>query len=158
MIHYIDHPSPLGSLRLACDDAALRVLEFLDQPNLAPADWLSRNHPILDRALRQLDDYFGGARQAFDLPLEPCGTEFQRRVWQTLLQIPYGVTTSYADIARRLGAASAMRAVGAANGRNPIAIIIPCHRVIGADGSLTGYGGGLPRKQRLLQLEGSLLV
>ena len=104
----------------------------------------------------QLEAYFNGALQAFDLPLRPVGTAFQREVWSTLAEIPYGQTWSYGDVARRIGKPQAVRAVGAANGRNPIPIVLPCHRVIGADGSLTGFGGGLPAKQLLLTLEGAL--
>jgi methylated-DNA-[protein]-cysteine S-methyltransferase len=101
-----------------------------------------------------MDEYFEGSRKEFQLPLAPEGTDFQKRVWSELLNIPYGATCSYLDVARALGDANAIRAVGAANGRNPISIIIPCHRVIGADGSLTGYGGGLWRKEWLLRHEG----
>jgi methylated-DNA-[protein]-cysteine S-methyltransferase len=101
----------------------------------------------------QLDAYFDGRRSAFDLPLAPVGTEFQRRVWTALSSIPYGTTTTYAAIARSIGKPRAVRAVGAANGKNPLSIVVPCHRVIGQDGTLTGYAGGLPRKRRLLELE-----
>ena len=111
---------------------------------------------MLLEARRQLDDYFAGTRRDFDLPLSPRGTEFQRNVWRTLAAIPYGSTWSYRDLAQRIGRPAAMRAVGAANGRNPLPIVLPCHRVIGADGSLTGFGGGLPTKAFLLRLEGSL--
>jgi methylated-DNA-[protein]-cysteine S-methyltransferase len=106
--------------------------------------------------VRQLKAYFDGQLKAFDLPLAPQGTEFQRQVWRALQTIPYGRTKSYGEIARRLGRPEASRAVGAANGQNPIPVIIPCHRVIGADGSLTGFGGGLPIKRKLLALEGAL--
>ena len=105
---------------------------------------------------RQLEEYFAGRRRQFDLPLDLHGTEFQKRCWQELLKIPYGETRSYADVARAIGNPSAVRAVGLANGQNPIAIIVPCHRVIGSDGSLTGYGGGLETKRKLLELEGAL--
>lgn len=111
--------------------------------------------PPLPETRRQLAEYFAGERRVFDLPLAPEGTEFQRRVWQHLLTIPFGATESYRDVALALGQPTATRAVGAANGRNPISIIVPCHRVIGADGSLTGYGGGLPAKKFLLELEGA---
>ncbi len=104
----------------------------------------------------QLDQYFAGSRRSFDLEVRPDGTKFQRDVWQALQQIPYGVTTTYGEIAAQIGNPTACRAVGAANGRNPIAIVIPCHRVIGSDRSLTGYGGGLPIKEALLRLEGAL--
>ena len=107
----------------------------------------------LGEARRQLTEYFAGARRAFDLPLAASGTPFQRRVWEALRRIPYGETISYGELARRIGKPTASRAVGAANGRNPIAIVVPCHRVIGADGTLIGYGGGLPVKEALLALE-----
>lgn len=110
--------------------------------------------PILREAARQLGEYFAGTRRRFDLALDFAGTEFQRQVWAALLTIPFGETRSYSDIARQIGNPSAVRAVGAANGRNPISIIAPCHRVIGASGSLTGFAGGLPAKQYLLALEG----
>src|SRR3546814_636105 len=113
-------------------------------------------HPLLRQARQQLDEYFAGDRVTFDLPLAPRGTAFQCGVWQMLASIPYGDTISYAQLATRVGKPSATRAVGAANGRNPLPIVLPCHRVIGADGSLTGFGGGLPTKRFLLQLEGAL--
>src|SRR3546814_10405807 len=112
------------------------------------------DNAVLRETGAQLEAYFTGALQAFDLPLKPIGTAFQREVWSTLAEIPYGQTWSYGDVARRIGKPQAVRAVGAANGRNPIPIVVPCHRVIGADGSLTGFGGGLPAKQLLLTLEG----
>ena len=105
------------------------------------------------QALGQLAEYFAGSRQDFDLPLRPQGTAFQQTVWQALLDIPYGTTESYGELARRIGQPTASRAVGLANGRNPISIVIPCHRVVGANGSLTGYGGGIERKRTLLDLE-----
>lgn len=112
-------------------------------------------HPLLREVRRQLEEYFDGARRVFDLPLAPRGTEFERRVWQEVAAIPYGETRSYAEIARAAGRPDACRAVGRANGRNPIPLVIPCHRVIGSDGSLTGFGGGLPLKRFLLALEGA---
>lgn len=114
------------------------------------------DHRLLDLAVRQLDDYFAARRRVFELPLAPRGTDFQRTVWMTLAGIGYGETISYAQLAQRVGRPTAMRAVGAANGRNPLPIVLPCHRVIGADGALTGFGGGLPTKQFLLELEGAL--
>jgi methylated-DNA-[protein]-cysteine S-methyltransferase len=111
---------------------------------------------VLELAAAQIREYFAGERRAFDIPLEPKGTAFQRLVWDALLEIPYGVSCSYGDIAKAIRRPAASRAVGAANGRNPIAIIVPCHRVIGASGSLTGYGGGLPTKQWLLAHEAKL--
>jgi methylated-DNA-[protein]-cysteine S-methyltransferase len=112
--------------------------------------------PILVEAARQLEEYFAGARKGFDLELDFEGTEFQRKVWRALLTIPYGETRSYAQIAKQIGQPQAVRAVGAANGRNPISIVAPCHRVIGSTGKLTGFGGGLPAKALLLELEGAL--
>ena len=150
--------SPVGSLHLAANDDGLCLIEF-PQPRhrtTSGADWREGNHPLIDLTRRQLDEYFKGTRRSFDLPLAPTGTVFQRGVWAELSRIPYGETISYALLARRIGKPSAMRAVGAANGRNPLPIVVPCHRVIGADGSLTGFGGGLPTKQFLLRLEGAL--
>ncbi len=149
--------SPVGPLMLAADDHALRHIEFRD--NCHPADrrdWHGGDNPILQAAQQQLGEYFAGRRRVFDLPLAPHGTEFQRTVWQALADIPYGNTISYAQLAQRLGNPNGTRAVGAANGRNPLPIVLPCHRVIGADGGLTGFGGGLPTKQFLLRLEGAL--
>ena len=154
---YHDFDTPIGVLRLVGDDDHLvRV----DLPNTAALDpdpaWRPARGGLpaaLRRAKRQLREYFDGGRRAFDLPLDPAGTDFQRRVWQQLGRIPYGETLSYGALARRLRRPGAARAVGAANGRNPLAVVVPCHRVIGADGALTGYGGGLPVKQALLALE-----
>jgi methylated-DNA-[protein]-cysteine S-methyltransferase len=115
-------------------------------------EWRRADEPFAE-VRRQLAEYFDGERDEFDVPLEMTGTHFQRRVWRALRQIPYGETTTYGELARRVGRPSASRAVGLANGRNPIAVIVPCHRVIGSDGSLTGYGGGLERKRLLLELE-----
>ncbi|MEL1265100.1 methylated-DNA--[protein]-cysteine S-methyltransferase [Pseudoxanthomonas putridarboris] len=156
LYRYID--SPVGPLLLATTDVGLRAIEFRENrhPVKRGDDWHEGDHPLLQRAHAQLDEYFAGARHGFDLPLSPHGTEFQRTVWTMLAGIPYGRTISYAQLARRVGKPSATRAVGAANGRNPLPIVLPCHRVIGTDGSLTGFGGGLPTKQFLLQLEGAL--
>jgi len=150
--------SPIGPLLLAADDDGLRLIEF-DSPRhpvVQGDDWRAGDNAVLRETRTQLDEYFAGTRRDFDLPLAPRGTEFQRNVWQALRRIPYGETISYAQLAMRIGKPSAMRAVGAANGRNPLPIVVPCHRVIGADGGLTGFGGGLPTKQFLLQLEGAL--
>ena len=149
--------SPVGPLMLAADDHALRHIEFRD--NCHPADrrdWHGGDNEVLQAAQQQLGEYFAGRRRVFDLPLAPRGTEFQRAVWQALADIPYGNTISYAQLAQRIGNPTGTRAVGAANGRNPLPIVLPCHRVIGADGGLTGFGGGLPTKQFLLRLEGAL--
>ncbi|MFC5569872.1 methylated-DNA--[protein]-cysteine S-methyltransferase [Lysobacter yangpyeongensis] len=150
--------SPVGPLLIAGDDTGLRAIEFHAprHPVARGADWREGDHAVLRDAQGQLAEYFTGRRRRFDLPLAPQGTEFQRQVWWELANIPFGGTISYAELAQRLGKPSATRAVGAANGRNPLPIVLPCHRVIGADGSLTGFGGGLPTKQYLLQLEGAL--
>ncbi|MDH5823870.1 methylated-DNA--[protein]-cysteine S-methyltransferase [Luteimonas sp. RD2P54] len=150
--------SPVGPLLLAASDGGLHAIEFhaARHPVRRRVDWREGRHPLLDEASRQLREYFDGRRRAFDVPLAPQGTAFQRQVWFALAGIPYGATLSYAQLAARLGRPSATRAVGAANGRNPLPIVLPCHRVIGADGSLTGFGGGLPTKHYLLRLEGAL--
>lgn len=145
--------SPVGSLTLVANDEALLAVQF-EGSEFAEA--VAASTPILERTKKQLNEYFAGARREFDLPLQPSGTPFQCSVWDALLKVPYGKTASYLDIAKRVKNPKAMRAVGAANGRNPIALIIPCHRVIGSDGSLTGYGGGMERKHWLLQHEGVL--
>lgn len=149
--------SPLGPLVLAADDDGLRHIEFRD--NRHPADrssWHGGDSLVLQTAEIQLREYFAGERHNFDLALAPRGTPFQRSVWQALADIPYGQAISYATLARRLGNPDATRAVGAANGRNPLPIVLPCHRVIGADGALVGFGGGLSIKQQLLRMEGAL--
>ena len=150
--------SPVGPLFLAADEDGLRAIEFHDNRHSVKRDgaWREGDNAVLRNAAKQLDEYFAGKRRDFDLPLSPHGTEFQRGVWKTLATIPYGETISYAQLAQRVGKPNASRAVGAANGRNPLPIVLPCHRVIGADGSLTGFGGGLPTKQFLLKLEGAL--
>jgi methylated-DNA-[protein]-cysteine S-methyltransferase len=157
MNHYCRVDSPIGSLLLTAEDDALTGL-YMGTPSKQPAlDAAWQEQPrggVLAETARQLEDYFSGARRAFDLPLRMAGTEFQRRVWRELTKIPFGETWSYGQLAKRIGNSNASRAVGLANGRNPIAVIVPCHRVIGADGSLTGFGGGLPRKQWLLSHEG----
>jgi len=153
--HVVD--SPIGALLLAGDEDALGRVHFQSgRRAIQPPDAWERSARPFREATRQLTAYFGGRLQHFDLPLRPEGTEFQLAVWRALQEIPYGTTCSYGDLARRIGRSDAARAVGAANGRNPIPVIIPCHRVIGADGSLTGFGGGLPIKQKLLALEGAL--
>ena len=154
MIRY-DYHSPIGVLALVCDDGALRGLYFENGKHGGPpSDARTGTNAIVDAARRQLDAYFAGRGATFDLPLAPEGTDFQRRVWRALATIPFGETRSYGEVAAMIGAPRASRAVGAANGRNPIPVIVPCHRVIGADGSLTGFGGGMERKRFLLTLEG----
>ena len=148
--------SPLGPLVLAATDAGLAGLWFDDQKHLpAWAGWPDRDDdPVLQQAVAQLQEYFDGTRTAFDLPLDlRGGTPFQQSVWQALLHIPYGVCTTYGTLSAALDKPQAVRAVGTAVGRNPLGIIVPCHRVLGADGSLTGYAGGLGRKAALLTLE-----
>lgn len=148
-------PSPVGELTLVASDAGLvAVLWEDDRPDRVPLGPLTdAAHPVLDQAAMQLREYFAQERSVFDLPLDFRGTEFQRRVWAALLEIPYGETRSYGEIAGDFGNPSAARAVGAANGRNPISIIAPCHRVIGRNGSLTGFAGGFEAKAWLLALE-----
>ncbi len=149
--------SPIGPLALAVEDGRLAAVTFLERrPEPLPGNHGGDDPSgVLQAAHRQLREYFDGARRTFELPLAPKGSAFQRRVWAALCEVPFGVTVSYGEIARRLGMPStSSRAVGAANGANPLPIVIPCHRVIGADGLLTGYGGGLHRKEMLLRLEG----
>jgi methylated-DNA-[protein]-cysteine S-methyltransferase len=138
-------------LRLTAGDAGIRAIEF--PPFAESAAPPGGANPLLAEAVRQLQAYFKGQLRQFELPLDLAGTDFQRRVWSELTRIPYGETRSYRDLARAIGAPKAVRAVGAANGANPIAIVVPCHRVIGAGGKLVGYGGGLALKRRLLSLE-----
>lgn len=145
--------TPIGTLRLtAAAGGALTGVHMETDPR-QPGDAWVRDDESFTRARAQLAEYFTGDRQEFDLDLEPAGTEFQRMVWKALLTIPYGEVRSYGEIAEQIGKPGAARAVGLANGRNPIAVIVPCHRVIGASGHLTGYGGGLDRKRYLLDLE-----
>lgn len=151
--------SPVGPLYLAATDAGLTHLLFANEVDRKPAAAAGSGEAtrILRETERQLSDYFAGRRREFDLPLAPTGTEFQLATWRALQNVSFGETISYGELARRMGRPRAVRAVGTANGANPIAIIVPCHRVIGADGTLTGYGGGLDKKRRLLSLEGVLL-
>lgn len=148
-------PSPVGMLWLYAGDAGLAALLWRADGgrHLRDSDIVDAEHPTLLETERQLGEYFAGRRKVFELALDFHGTDFQRRVWSALLTIPYGETRTYAQMATQIGQASAVRAVGAANGRNPISIIAPCHRVIGASGALTGFGGGLPNKAKLLALE-----
>ena len=142
--------SPVGPLLLTSDGTAITRVLFAAEPD---PSWSTEPCPVLDQAVTQLGEYFQGERTDFDLLLEPAGTPFQLTVWQALREIPYAETINYGQLAARVGNPRASRAVGLANGRNPISIVVPCHRVIGADGSLTGYGGGLDRKRTLLDLE-----
>jgi methylated-DNA-[protein]-cysteine S-methyltransferase len=148
--------SPVGELTLVADDRSLAAILWEDdKPDRVRLGALSEkvDHPILVETERQLGEYFAGTRRTFDVPLSFAGTDFQKRVWAALLAIPFGETRSYGEIAEQLGVPGASRAVGAANGRNPISIIAPCHRVVGSTGKLTGFAGGLDAKKYLLELE-----
>jgi methylated-DNA-[protein]-cysteine S-methyltransferase len=147
--------SPVGPLYLAATDEGLTHLLFVKEMDARSeaSEGSVGAARILRETERQLSEYFAGKRREFDVPLAPAGTEFQLSTWRELRNVPYGETTSYGELARRMNRPNAVRAVGAANGANPISIIVPCHRVIGADGTLTGYGGGLHIKKRLLELE-----
>jgi AraC family transcriptional regulator of adaptative response/methylated-DNA-[protein]-cysteine methyltransferase len=163
VVTFASIPSPVGPLLAGVTNDALCFLEFSDPrrvemqtsrlKNRLRAEIASGHHPLLDTLLGQLDEYFDGRRRHFDVPLIFPGTPFQVRVWSALRSIPYGQTCSYQALANHVGSPQAVRAVGQANGMNPIAIVIPCHRVINSSGALGGYGGGLPRKQHLLNLE-----
>jgi methylated-DNA-[protein]-cysteine S-methyltransferase len=144
-MHSVD--TPIGTLWLSYDAERLTGVAFHGPPGASSSD------PLVVEAEEQLHAYFAGELERFELPLGPRGTDFQRRVWEALEEIPYGTTTTYSALAKAIGRPHACRAVGAANGRNPLPVIVPCHRVIGAAGALTGYGGGLERKRRLLALE-----
>lgn len=150
-------PSPVGMLTLVASGEGLAaILWENDRPGRVPLHDMQedKNHPLLVEAARQLDDYFAGRRREFSLPLDFHGTAFQKKVWGALLTIPFGETRSYAQIAQQINSPKAVRAVGAANGKNPISIVAPCHRVIGANGDLTGFAGGIDAKTLLLSLEG----
>lgn len=160
-LRYDRFDSPIGPLTVAVDDTGVRHILFAENRHDAAgrAQWQrDADAPLVAEARGQLLDYLAGRRIGFDLPLSPRGTEFQCRVWHALARIPFGATWTYAELAREVGKPTASRAVGAANGRNPLPIALPCHRVIGADGSLTGFGGGLPTKLALLRLEGAKAV
>jgi methylated-DNA-[protein]-cysteine S-methyltransferase len=154
-LRYDEMDTPVGRLTLIASETALVGIWFENGRDAQRMPAPRRREPsgILARTRGQLEEYFSGLRRVFELPLEPRGTEFQRRVWESLTHIAYGETTSYGSLATKLGNPRGSRAVGLANGSNPIPIVIPCHRVIGADGSLTGFGGGLPIKAALLELE-----
>ncbi|MEO7160517.1 MAG: methylated-DNA--[protein]-cysteine S-methyltransferase [Polaromonas sp.] len=157
-------PSPLGPIVIAASDKGLAGLWFTENQRYLPSELTGSacwpedaDHPVLQQARQQLGEYFAGQRSQFDLPLDlNCGTAFQQSVWQALLDIPQGKVISYGEVSRRIGKPAAVRAVGGAVGRNPVSIIVPCHRVMGSNGALTGYGGGLARKTALLRLEGAL--
>ncbi|OTG68427.1 glycosyltransferase [Acinetobacter sp. ANC 4218] len=159
-LSFMQMASPVGTLKLVANNTALvAVLWENENPKrLRLAELIEQvNHPILLATQKQLTEYFAGTRQQFDLPLDFEGTEFQKKVWQALLTIPFGETRSYRDIAEQVGNVKAVRAVGAANGKNPISIIAPCHRVVGTNGKLVGFAGGLDNKEILLKLESSLI-
>lgn len=153
-VYYTIVESPLGKLMVGGNRTALTFIIFLDgeQAIRPKPDWVESEEPF-GEAIQQLKSYFAGTLRRFHLPLEPKGTPFQQDVWRKLQEIPYGETISYGELARRIGNPKAARAVGAANGKNPLSLVIPCHRVIGSDGTLTGYAGGLPLKERLLAFE-----
>ena len=157
-LFYKEMKSPVGKLKLVASSKALvAILWEEERPNRVKLDTMNLDpqQPILIEAERQLSEYFAGKRIQFDLPLQPDGTEFQKKVWQALRDIPFGKTKSYLDVARAVGLPDAARAVGAANGKNSLSIVVPCHRVVGANGALTGFAGGLETKAALLALEGS---
>ncbi|HVZ48561.1 MAG TPA: methylated-DNA--[protein]-cysteine S-methyltransferase [Gemmatimonadaceae bacterium] len=145
------HDSPIGPLTLASEGGALVGVWFPNAGGIPDVE--NERDAVIDRTRRELDEYFAGTRREFTVPVAPEGTPFQRKVWSALQRVAYGTTTSYGAIAAKIGSPAAVRAVGAANGANPIPIIIPCHRIIGANGSLTGFGGGMERKRFLLDLE-----
>jgi len=155
MIYYTEHPSPLGSLLLAASERGLCGVFFEEHKYFnGPLGWQRDPvHPHLCNAARQLDEYFAGRRSVFDIPLDLSGTPFQQAVWEALQALPFGGTTSYQAIAQRIANPKAVRAAGTAIGRNPVSIIVPCHRVLGTAGALSGYAGGLVRKQYLLAHE-----
>jgi len=154
----VKYDSPLGRLTLESDGTNLTAILFPGEESRTGSPEISKgNVLVLDSARRQLDQYFAGRLQTFDLPLAPSGTDFQRKIWALLQKIPYGQTSTYAELAKMIGQPTACRAVGAANGRNPLPIVIPCHRVISSSGKLTGYAGGLEAKQALLELEGAMV-
>ena len=152
--YYAYYQSPIGLIEIGGDAEQILSLYFVEEarrPDLGP-------HGELEKAVRQMDEYFSGARREFDLSLLLHGTPFQEQVWRQLLHVPYGCAATYQDVANAIGRPRAVRAVGAANGQNPISIIVPCHRIIGSNGKLTGYGGGLWRKEWLLRHEGYLML
>ncbi len=160
-MHSTYYNSPIGLIKITGDENGICTVDFIDEqlsPEAAHSQKHFQSHPILDECAFQLDEYFKGERKEFTVKLNPEGTEFQKKVWNKLLKIPFGRTISYMELAKSLGDVKAIRAVGAANGKNGIAIIIPCHRVIGSSGNLTGYAGGLWRKEWLLKHEGILML
>lgn len=155
MLYYLELETIVGQMRIIANEDAIVEIQFVRE-NKSLGDAQQQETPLLLEAKRQLEEYFAGLRASFSLPLNPQGTEFQKKVWQQLEAIPYGETRTYGQIAAAIGQPKASRAVGGANHNNPIAIMIPCHRVIGANGKMVGYGGGLDIKEKLLRLEGVL--
>ena len=162
MLHSTTHPTPVGELTLVASDQGLRAILWPklspQRAGITPRPRRNPDHPILMQTAAQLDEYFAGSRTTFAIPLDLQGTRFQLAAWRSLADIPFGTTTSYGRQAAALGIPTAARALGAANGANPVCVVLPCHRVIGADGSLTGFGGGLPTKQWLLDHEARVLA
>lgn len=159
MIRYRRFTTPLGPVLATANESGITGIYFVGQRYeiAIGRDWREDGaDPVLAECERQLGEYFAGRRRDFELPLAPAGSDFQQRVWREIARIPFGATISYAELAQRAGAAGSARAAGAATGRNPLSIVVPCHRVLGSDGSLTGYAGGLERKTRLLEIEGAL--
>lgn len=144
------YKSPVGELLIVCTETALLSLGARKEQESAED---KENNPVIQQTIKELEEYFAGSRKVFTVPLDLRGTEFQKKVWEALREIPYGETRSYKEIAEKIGNPKASRAVGMANHRNPIGIVVPCHRVVGANGKLTGYAGGIPMKQALLELE-----
>lgn len=155
-MHTFSFESPVGNLNLESTDNTILRLSFNGKKPCDPG--VTAQPEIIRKAVQQLKEYFNGRRKDFSLPLAPEGTDFQMEVWKQLQEIPYGSTTTYSQLSEKLGNPKAIRAIGRANGQNPIPIIIPCHRVVGANNELTGYSGGIERKRKLLQLEGALLL
>ncbi|TMD48643.1 MAG: methylated-DNA--[protein]-cysteine S-methyltransferase [Chloroflexi bacterium] len=162
MLYSTTHPTPVGTLTLVASDRGLHAVLWpklsRQQAGISPRPRHNPDHPILQKTALQMDEYFAGSRTSFDLPLDLEGTRFQLAAWRSLADIPFGTTTTYGRQAAALGIPTAARAVGAANGANPVCIVLPCHRVIGANGSLTGFGGGLPVKEWLLDHEAQVLT
>ena len=150
---YTTYDSPVGTLTLVASDAGLQAVWWPDDARARPLGERDDDNALLQQAITELDEYFAGTRREFDVPLDPEGTPFQRAVWEVLRGIPYGTTITYGEQARRLGDPGKARAVGAANGRNPLSIVVACHRVVGASGALTGFAGGMAAKQWLLEFE-----
>ena len=157
-MNYYRIDTPIGQLQLVSNGSSLQSIEFDGRHSTVGDSDIRTMDSVITACARQLDEYFSGDRQHFDLPLGAQGTEFQHSVWSALSTIPYGELRSYKDIAQTIGRPKAVRAVGAANGRNPLPIVVPCHRVIGSNGTLTGFAGGLPLKTQLLTLEGAMLL